>query len=82
MDEEDDVYDYVDEDTYKDIVKSRKNAGDFVVDDSKSFLVPSASFHPNTFFFLFLLQMALVIMTMVKKASVVKVSKAEKEVKL
>lgn len=35
MDDEEDIFEEVDEDTYKEYVKSRKNAGDFVVDDSK-----------------------------------------------
>ena len=33
MQEEDDVYDEVDEDTYKELVKSRRQREDFVVDD-------------------------------------------------
>ncbi len=38
MDDDEDVYDVVDEDKYAQIVEDRRNAGDFVVDDGKQFI--------------------------------------------
>lgn len=35
LDEDEDVYDVVDEEKYAQIVEERRNAGDFVVDDGK-----------------------------------------------